>query len=120
MKNLIIVVAFIASFHANADILKPVKSDIKKVTVFTQGAQVFRSAGVTLSSGVTNLVFSGVSQYINPSSIQAGGKGNFIILDLKHEIKYPEPPVTGEDKLPKVVLDRIKAVEDSVTETNFK
>src|SRR5215204_3407957 len=120
MKKLIIVVAVIAAFHANADTAKPVKSDVKKVTVFTQGAQVFRSAGVTLSTGVTNLVFSGVSQYINPQSIQAGGKGDFIILDLKHEIKYPEPPVAGENKLPKEIVARIKAVEDSVTETNFK
>ena len=120
MKNIILVVALFATFNVLADTQKPVKSEIKKVTVFIQGAQVFRSAGVTLSPGVTNLVFNGVSQYINPQSIQAGGKGSFIILDLKHQVKYPEPPVTGENKVPKEILDRIKAVEDSVTENNFK
>ncbi len=120
MKKILIVMCTLITCHAFADKEKPVKSEVKKVTVFTQGAQVFRTAGITLSPGVTNLVFSGISQYINPQSIQAGGKGAFIILDLKHEIKYPEPPVTGEIKLPKEILNRIKAVEDSLTESDFK
>src|SRR5262245_19157665 len=96
MKNILMMVAVFAALQGFAETQKPVKSEIKKVTVFTQGAQVFRSAGVTLSPGVTNLVFNGVSQYINAASIQAGGKGNFIILDLKYQVKYPEPPATSD------------------------
>lgn len=96
-----------------------VKSDIKNVTVFTQGAQIFRSATVTLDQGMTDLIFSGLSSSINPSSIQAGGNGKIVILDVKHRVKYPEPKKnTGE--LPKEITREIKSMEDSSAEIEFK
>src|SRR4030095_6376721 len=70
---------------------KTVKSSVKNVTVFTQGAQVFRSSIVTLQPGTSELLFSGLSPFIQPASIQAGGKGDFIILEVKHSIRYPAP-----------------------------
>lgn len=97
---------------------KPVKSTVKNVTVFLQGAQVYRNAYINLSPGVTDLVFENVSPYINDRSIQAGGKGNFIILEVKHDIKYPEPKEeTGE--LPKEIVKQIKLLEDSLQEQSF-
>lgn len=99
---------------------KPVKSSINKVTVFTQGAQVFRTAPVTLSPGITQLVFSGVSPQINVASIQAGGKGSFVVTDVKHEVKYPEPPSTTAGELPAHIRKEIKLLEDSLTELGFQ
>lgn len=97
---------------------KPVKSTVKNVTVFLQGAQVYRNAYINLSPGVTDLVFENVSPYINVKSIQAGGKGSFIILEVKHDIKYPEPKEeTGE--LPKEIVKQIKLLEDSLQEQSF-
>jgi len=98
---------------------KPVKSTVKNVTVFLQGAQVYRSANINLSPGITDLVFENVSPYINAQSIQAGGKGNFIILEVKHDIKYPEPQKEGENNLPKEIVREIKQMEDSLLEINF-
>jgi len=119
MKKLLIVAAVIIALPALATSDKPVKSTIKKVTVFTQGAQVFRSSSVTLSPGTTNLVFSGVSPQINPSSIQAGGKGDFVILDVKHNIRYPELP-GNPGSLPPEVTKQIAVMEDSLTELAFR
>ncbi len=98
---------------------KPVKSTVKNVTVFLQGAQVYRSAGINLSPGITDLIFENVSPYINTKSIQAGGKGNFIILEVKHEIKYPEPPKEDANALPKEIVKQIKLIEDSLQEQSF-
>ncbi len=98
---------------------KPVKSTVKNVTVFLQGAQVYRNAYINLSPGITDLVFENVSPYINPQSIQAGGKGNFIILEVKHDIKYPEPPKEDANALPKEIVREIKLIEDSLQEQSF-
>lgn len=98
---------------------KPVKSTIKNVTVFLQGAQVYRNAYINLSPGITDLVFENVSPYINPQSIQAGGKGSFIILEVKHDIKYPEPPKEDANALPKEIVREIKLIEDSLQEQSF-
>jgi len=119
MKKLIVAGLLIIAVSAKASNEKFIKSSVKNVTVFTQGAQVFRTAPVSLSPGITELVFSGLSPNMNPASIQAGGKGNFIILEVKHNIKYPEPPKTTEGTLPKEILREIKIIEDSLIELDL-
>ncbi len=120
MKKLFFAAALFIAQHAHAVSVKTIKSSIKNVTVFTQGAQVFRSSAVTLSPGVTDLIFTGISPFINPSSVQAGGKGNFIVLEVKHNIRYPEPPKTTEDALPASIIKEIKMLEDSIAEAGFQ
>ena len=105
--------------HATAVTEKTVKSSVKKVSVFTQSAQVFRSSTVALAPGVTDLVFTGISPFISPSSVQAGGKGNFVVLEVKHQIKYPEPPKPVDGTLPIEIRREIKQVEDSISELGF-
>lgn len=107
------------ALQAQAANERTVKSAIKKVTVFTQAAQVFRNATVNLNPGTTNLVFTGISPFINPTSVQAGGKGNFIVLEVKHNIKYPEPPKPDDGTLPKEIQREIKLIEDSLSELGF-
>jgi uncharacterized protein (TIGR02231 family) len=97
---------------------KPVKSTVKNVTIFLQGAQVYRNAYINLSPGTTELVFENVSPYINSKSIQAGGKGNFIIMEVKHDIKYPEPK-QNSGELPKEIVKQIMLLEDSLQEQSF-
>ncbi|MBK9045194.1 MAG: DUF4139 domain-containing protein [Bacteroidetes bacterium] len=120
MKNYLVMLLLFCSFHVMGGNEKTVKSTVSKVTVFTRGAQVHRSAPVTLSGGVTQLIFSGLSTQIKPSSIQAGGKGAFVVLDVKHEIKYPEPPPPVVSELPKEIIREIALLEDSLTEIRFK
>ena len=118
MKKLItgILLTIVSAVFATNE--KPVKSNVKNVTVFLQGAQVYRNAYINLSPGTTELVFENVSPYINPKSIQAGGKGSFIIMEVKHDIKYPEPKEeTGE--LPKEIVQQIKILEDTLQEQSF-
>ena len=119
MKKLLSAILILATTHALAVNVKPVKSSVKNVTVFTQSAQVFRNAIVSLNPGITDLVFTGISPLINPSSLQAGSKSGVLVLDVKHNIKYPEPPKPSDGKLPKEIQNEIKSIEDSITELGF-
>src|ERR1700746_725629 len=68
---------------------KNIKSRIENVTVFTQGAQIFRSSAVTVNQGITTLVFESLESTIDPKSIQASGTGNFVIMDVQQNILSP-------------------------------
>ncbi|MES2139632.1 MAG: DUF4139 domain-containing protein [Bacteroidota bacterium] len=98
---------------------KNIKSKIESVTVFTSGAQVYRSSAVNVSTGITTLVFENLEAGIDPRSIQAGGTGNFVIMDVQHIIKYPElKQNTDETQSPKN-LRHIKLLQDSLVMIGF-
>jgi TonB-dependent SusC/RagA subfamily outer membrane receptor len=89
MKNLIATI-LIVFFHSasQAQNEKDIKSAIKNVTVFTQGAQVENEATVTLQPGQMTLRFTGLSPYINKESIRIDGDGSFTILNVQHQNDY--------------------------------
>lgn len=118
MKNIIILIGLTIYSQFIFATEKLTKSKVERVTIFTQGAQVFRTANITLGSGITHVVFSGLTPGINPSSIQAGGKGAFVVMDVKHRIKYPEP--VQNISVPKAITSQIEQLEDSLTELGFR
>ena len=63
-------------------------SDIKEVKIYQQGAMVSRSAKTTLNQGVQELVFDGLSPFINPQSIQVKGLGDATILSVQFQQNY--------------------------------
>jgi uncharacterized protein (TIGR02231 family) len=99
---------------------KTVDTKIKDVTVFLNGAQVHRTGKFSVPAGVTKLVFEGASKYINKKSIQVNGKGSFIILDVTHNIKYPEPVKVEESSIPPKIKREIKYLSDSLVEVGFE
>lgn len=97
---------------------KNVKSKIESVTVFTSGAQISRTSAVTITPGTTILTFENLEPGIDVSSIQAGGTGNFIIMDVQHIIKYPEVIGSGSLQSPKNIK-QIQLLEDSLIMMGF-
>lgn len=65
---------------------KSVSSKIENVTVFLNGAQINRSAKVSLPVGKTELVFKGISPQINKQSIQVKSESKFSILSVTHQM----------------------------------
>ncbi|MCX6296929.1 MAG: DUF4139 domain-containing protein, partial [Bacteroidetes bacterium] len=124
IKTTIIASAFISlfagniSFGANASNEKNIKSKIENVTVFTQGAQIYRSGLFNINSGITTLIFDGLEATIDPKSIQASGFGNFVIMDVQQNIKYPEPNDIDLTKNPKN-LKHILLLQDSLIMIDF-
>ncbi|MCF8297084.1 MAG: DUF4139 domain-containing protein [Saprospiraceae bacterium] len=121
MKNLklIIILFALVSMQAKADDEKTVKSKISDVTVFLQGAQITRTAGVNIPAGTTKIIFEGVSPYLQTNSIQASGKGNFIIMETQFFTKHIPPGNKKENAVPASIERRILEISDSLTELTF-
>ena len=124
LKNKCIASAFLTliactiSLVAVASSEKKIKSKIENVTIFTQGAQIYRSSLVSVNAGMTALVFDGLESAIDVRSIQASGFGNFVIMDVQHSIKYPEPKKTDQTNNLKNVK-QIKMLQDSLVMIDF-
>ena len=97
--------------YANAND-KKVKSKIKSVTVFQRGAQIFRTASVSLKKGHQLIVFSNLSTGINSSSIQVNGKGDFTIMSVTHQINYLKE--IKKNKRIDIINDSIKLLNKKI------
>ena len=62
---------------------QPITSKVTGAKVFLSGAQIARSASATITTGNTTLIFTGLSEQLDPMSIQVNGKGGFSILSVK-------------------------------------
>jgi uncharacterized protein (TIGR02231 family) len=60
-------------------------SKIEKVTVFLSGAQVMRSAKVSVSSGKTEIRFNRITPDLDVNSIQVKSEGDVAIQSVTHE-----------------------------------
>ena len=94
-----------------------VKSKIDNVTVYLNGAQVSRKGKVAYEKGINTFVFAGVSSYVNQKTIQVKGTGDYIILDIKKDYKYPKP--SKNSKIPDLIQKKIQNKRDSLTEINY-
>ena len=120
MKKISIILLMLVCQHlVIAQSQKELKSSVKEVTIFTNGAQIIRTANINIQAGVSEMVFEGISPYTNISTIQTSGKGNFIILDSRHNIKYPEPADNPEILIPAALQRKIEAAQDSLNEINY-
>jgi uncharacterized protein (TIGR02231 family) len=121
MKKILglICVLFLTTY-ANAGNEKIVKSTIKKVTVYSQGAQIHRRSSYSISTGVTEVIIEGVSPRIDPKSLQVKATGDAIILDSKYSLFYPKPAPQAVDGLPLKVRRSISLLEDSIENINFE
>jgi uncharacterized protein (TIGR02231 family) len=95
---------------------KPVKSEIKNVTVFLSGAQVTSTASVSLPAGTTNVIFRDLTQYIssdNNMQVKAEG-GDVTILSVVRKLNY----MSNDNALPKelkALQDTLEALDDRTT-----
>lgn len=86
----------------------PLKSKVDEVTVFLQGAQVVRNASVSLKPGTATYVFKGLSAYLDPTSIQVKGIGNFTVLSVTPKTDFlGETAQTEQSKKIRDTLDQL-------------
>src|ERR1700691_3794447 len=89
LKNLIMAaMLFFIAEAVKADEGQKLPSKVQKVTVFLNGAQVTRTAMVTIDAGTSQLVFGGISPEVDAQSIQVHANGAFTILSVKHELDF--------------------------------
>lgn len=115
MKNshfLVIACVFIAqAVIAQKTEEKEINSKISQVTVFVDGAQVYRSAESEINPGRSVLVFRNLSPYIDQNSIQVRGEGAFTILSVNPRLNYLDPMEESPE---------IKALKDKIKDLNDK
>ncbi len=106
---------------SNIFALDTLSSKISDVTVFLRGAQVFRKTNsIYLKKGITEYVIKDVSPQLNQKQIQATAKGNFMILDVKHQTEYIEPKKVKPQVVPQRIQNEITAIQDSMIFIKFE
>ncbi len=83
------------------------------ITVYTSGAEINRSAEFSIQEGRQTIVFDSLSPYINANSIQATGKGDFVILDVNFRTHQPDP-LKSNKSMPPRIKKEINLLEDSI------
>lgn len=94
------------------------KAQVNKAMVYLNGAQLYSSQNITLTQGENTIIFEGVSPQIQVNSLQASGKGNFIIMDVKYDAIYPEQ--TAITKPNAKAIKALKLLNDSVINMQFE
>jgi uncharacterized protein (TIGR02231 family) len=121
MKIMLMVMAIAGlTLDASANEPKKVNSKIDRVTVFLQGAQVVRSAPVSLQPGTTDIIFEGVSPNLNTGSLQAGGRGSFVVMGVRYNTEYTPPGTKRENAVPASLLKKIEMTQDSLSQMDFE
>jgi uncharacterized protein (TIGR02231 family) len=100
MKGISFVLLLCVAQLATAQSIRTVDSKVVKVTVFPQSAQVLRTAHTTVPAGRSEITFSGLSAFIDQSSIQVEGEGGFTIISVS-----PQPNKLREQKKRKEIED---------------
>jgi len=65
-----------------------IKSDIKKVKLFLTAGEMQHEQLLKLAKGRNKIVFSGISTYADPQSIQFYGDGNFRLVSVSTEMDF--------------------------------
>ena len=105
-KALIIFLSIIFYTLGNSQ-SKPVfvSPEISKITVYLNGAEIKRDASIELKSGKNNIVLKGLSNYLQPNSVQISIEGDVEILGI----------VTKNDFLDIAKIEpRIQVLKDSL------
>jgi len=89
MKRINLVITLFFSFLISyGQTEKSIDSKITNVTVFLNKAQVTREVKTRIEAGNAELVLSGLTSQLDPSSIQVAGKGSFLIMGIRHQQNY--------------------------------
>lgn len=87
-----------------------VKTTVREVTVFPQGAQIFSQETVALTPGETTLRFTGLSPYILAQSIQVQSQGALTVLSVNLQENFMDEL----EKSPELI--RLESQMDALTE----
>lgn len=95
---------------------KIIDSKIEKAIVFLNGAQINRSGKTVVNPGTSEIIFKGISPYINKQSIQVKAEGNFTVLSVVHKLNYLQEQAKQNDMLK--VEEQKEALQDKINMGN--
>ena len=114
--SLLIIAVVISQIIYAQPVQKIIETKIEKATVFLNGAQINRTGKVSVNPGNSEIVFSGISPYINSQSIQVKGEGNFTVLSVVHKLNYLQEQAKQADM--QKVDDQKEIIQDKINFEN--
>jgi hypothetical protein len=90
IKNIlwVTITLFVSNAFAQEFKETEVKTTVKDVTVFIEGAQITRKKAVDLASGTTILKFTDLSPFIKSKSLQVKADGNVTVISVNQQQNY--------------------------------
>jgi hypothetical protein len=90
MKPLFSILLTLSVYSAFSQPLKEkeLKTEIKEVTVFLNGAQIFETGSLTIGQGKSMLRVTNLSPYLDEKTIRVKADGDFTILSVNHKLNY--------------------------------
>ena len=119
MKNVVIAACLMLfSAPSFSQTEKEVDSSIKKVIVYTQGAQIEREAEIALKNGQTVFKFTKLSPGVNAETIRINGDGSYTILNVQYQVDY----LNELDKSKELVSlsDKIIEIEQKIEDEEIR
>ena len=116
-KLITLATALLLVFHAMAQPITTT-SDIQQVTVYAQGAKVFRQAKVQVSAGQQEVVIQGLSNQVQISSLQVRVPNTVTLLTASFQTNYITPQKVSQEI--QMIKDSIDALDLEVQLTKNK
>ncbi|MCX7797116.1 MAG: mucoidy inhibitor MuiA family protein [Melioribacter sp.] len=91
-KLLILIIMFSLSNKNFCFETKTIKPNLKSVKVYLRGAELTHFAKVKLEKGNEELIFTELSQNIEPNSINISAKGDLVLLSINQRTNYLKIP----------------------------
>ncbi len=110
-----ICIVLIQNIHAQIQ-QKNIDTKIEKATVFLNGAQINRSGKVAVPTGNSEIIFKGISPYINKQSIQVKGEGDFTVLSVIYKLNYLQEQTKQNDV--QKIEDQKEILQDKIDAEN--
>lgn len=74
----------------------PLHSDLKKVTVFFLGAQVEHQANTQLKKGKQEVVFTKLTDFLDPNTVQVKANGDLTILSVRTRKNFEDIRISND------------------------
>ncbi|MFM8241820.1 MAG: DUF4140 domain-containing protein, partial [Crocinitomicaceae bacterium] len=98
MKNCLIasILLLSSTLFAQKEKEVPLYSDLKKVTVFFLGAQVEHQANTQLKKGKQEVVFTKLTDFLDPNTVQVKANGDLTILSVRTRKNFEDNRISND------------------------
>jgi len=96
MNRYLILLTILLSVAWGLDAQTSVQTNLKGVTIYSNGAQVSREKTVALKAGEQTISFTGLSPYLDSKSLQVKAKGGVTVLGVSQRYIRPDSTLLGE------------------------
>ena len=113
MNKLFLIIANVFMLTAFSQIA--IDSEIKEVKIYRKNAQITREVSTKIESGKQEVVLTGISTVINPSSLQVqlATHGDVTILSAKYERNYLLPAKVNPEL--QALKEKVEILNDEIS-----